>query len=127
MMTRLPVRTRAVIVVAIVVVMTETVAVIAVETEAVMVAETVVVMAVIAVTTVVIVVIVATKTAQKVKVQKAPKAGMARTPTLVPALVAKPMKVGYLISSRINLTGINWPSKIPYRYEYQLISPTYVK
>ena len=66
----------------------------------------------------------ARKTAQKLKVQKAPKEGVVPTPILIPALVAKPMKVGYPISSEINLAGTNWPSKILYCWEYQLDSPT---
>ena len=70
------------------------------------------------------VVVMAKTTAQMVKVQKAPKAGVTRTPILIPTLVAKPMKAGYPISSEISLTGIDRPSKILNCDEYQLISPT---
>ena len=71
-------------------------------------------------------VVMATKMVLKVKVQKAPKAGMFRTPILIPPLVSKPIKAGYPISSAIKLTGINRPSTLLYCHEYLLISPTYV-
>ena len=86
MMTQLPGRATAAKIAA------ETVVVIAAEIAAETVVKTVVkTVAEIAAETVVVM---AKTTAQKVTVQKTPKAGVVRTPILIPALVAKPMKVG---------------------------------